>query len=99
MASTGDRACSSTKLAALPTASPWSARPSTRAALTVTASKQARMRCCEVIWATCRPIAATSSMSAEPRLYQGSITQSWPKATLTPWSISSGTRVMPRRLG
>jgi hypothetical protein len=36
---------------------------------------------------------------ALPSAYQGSITQSWPKATLTPAASSSGTRVMPRRLG
>ena len=34
---------------------------------------------CEVICATCRPMCATSSMSAEPSGYHGSITQSWPK--------------------
>ena len=42
---------------------------------------------------------ATSSMSAVPSAYQGSITQSWPKATVTPCARSSGTRVRPRRLG
>jgi len=70
-----------------------------RAGFTVTASKQARMPACEVICATCRPIEATSSMSAEPSEYQGSSTQSWPKATVMPAAMSSGTRVMPRRLG
>ena len=70
-----------------------------RAGVVVTASKQARMASWPVICATCRPMCATSSMSPEPRLYQGSITQSWPKATGTPAASSSGTRVMPRRLG
>jgi cytosine deaminase len=35
----------------------------------------------------------------EPMPYQGSITQSWPNATVRPAAISSGTRVMPRRFG
>ena len=70
-----------------------------RAGFVVTASKHWRMACWLVIWATCRPMLATSSMSPEPRLYQGSITQSWPKATVSPAAMSSGTRVMPRRLG
>ncbi len=70
-----------------------------RALLTVTASKNCRICACEVICATCRPIDATSSMSALPSEYHGSSTQSWPNATLTPAAISSGTRVMPRRFG
>ena len=70
-----------------------------RALFTVTASKHWRWPVTDVICATCSPMAATSSMSAEPRAYQGSITQSWPKPTFTPAASSSGTRVMPRRLG
>ena len=70
-----------------------------RALFTVTASKHARICACDVICATCSPMCATSSMSAQPSAYHGSITQSWPKATLTPAAISSGTRVMPRRFG
>ncbi|EWS59209.1 hypothetical protein Y695_04633 [Hydrogenophaga sp. T4] len=65
----------------------------------VTASKHWRMPAWLVICATCRPMWATSSMSPLPSEYQGSITQSWPKATVTPAAMSSGTRVMPRRLG
>ena len=38
-------------------------------------------------------------VGADPSAYHGSITQSWPNATLTPAAISSGTRVMPRRFG
>ena len=34
-----------------------------------------------------------------PKPYHGSITLSWPSATVRPAAISSGTRVMPRRLG
>ena len=71
----------------------------TFAALVVTASKQRRMPAWLVIWATCRPMWATSSMSPEPMPYHGSITQSWPKATFTPAASNSGTRVMPRRFG
>ena len=52
-----------------------------------------------VICATCRPMKATSSMSAVPSEYQGSSTQSWPQPTRMPASIISGTRVMPRRFG
>ena len=48
---------------------------------------------------TCSAMWATSSMSPEPSEYQGSMTQSWPKATLMPWARISGTRVMPRRFG
>ncbi|MNT23843.1 hypothetical protein D3C72_1592830 [compost metagenome] len=63
------------------------------------ASKACCMPVRLVICATCRPMWATSRASPLPRLYQGSITQSWPKATVRPAAISSGTRVMPRRLG
>ena len=63
-----------------------------RALFTVTASKHWRICVCEVICATCRPIAATSSMSPLPSEYHGSITQSWPKPTLMPAASSSGTR-------
>ena len=59
----------------------------------------ARIASMPVICATCNPMCATSSMSPEPRLYHGSITQSWPNATSTPAAIISGTRVMPRRFG
>jgi hypothetical protein len=37
-------------------------------------------------------------LSPLPSPYQGSITQSWPKATVRPAASSSGTRVMPRRV-
>ena len=37
-------------------------------------------------------------LSPLPSPYQGSITQSWPKATVRPAANSSGTRVMPRRV-
>ena len=53
----------------------------------------------EVIWPTWIAMCATSSMSAEPNEYHGSMTQSWPNATVTPAAISSGARVMPRRFG
>ena len=51
------------------------------------------------IWATWIAMWPTSSMSPEPIEYQGSITQSWPNETFRPASISSRTRVMPRRFG
>jgi hypothetical protein len=41
---------------------------------------------------TCRPMCATSSMSWLPSGYHGSITQSWPHATLTPAASSSSAR-------
>ena len=47
-------------------------------------SKQRRMSAGLVICATCRPMKATSSMSAVPSEYQGSSTQSWPKPTRMP---------------
>ena len=65
----------------------------------VTASKQRRMAYWLVSWPTCTAMWATSSMSPEPSEYQGSMTQSWPKATRTPAAASSATRVSPRRLG
>ena len=73
--------------------------PRMRAALRSPRRSTGAMPSWLVICATCRPMCATSSMSPEPRPYQGSITQSWPKATFTPAAISSGTRVMPRRFG
>ena len=51
------------------------------------------------IWDWAVDWATWVSMSALPPAYHGSITQSWPKATVRPAAISSGTRVMPRRLG
>ena len=61
--------------------SPPPARSITFAALTVTASKQARI----AFWLV---ICATSSMSPLPKPYQESITQSWPTATFTPAAIT-----------
>ena len=69
------------------------------AELTVTASKSCFMASIDVICATWTAMCATSSMSALPSEYHGSMQQSWPSATLIPAAISSGTRVMPRRFG
>ena len=99
IASTGSRASSTTQSALLPTAIPYPSIPRIFAGVVVTASKAYRMASIPVICATCKPMCATSSMSPEPRLYHGSITQSWPNATSTPAASSSGTRVMPRRFG
>src|SRR5881396_2351052 len=67
-----------------PGASPYPSRCSARAALIVTQSNIARISASPVMCPTCRPMCATSSMSWLPRGYHGSITQSWPQATLTP---------------
>ena len=59
----GPPACSSTEVGPAPVPVRNPRGPRMRAGLTVTASKQARICACEVICATCGPIAATSSMS------------------------------------
>ena len=50
-------------------------------------------------WPTCKPIKATSSISALPSEYQGSITQSEPNPIKTPESRNSLTLVCPLRFG
>ena len=55
-----------------------------RAGVSVTAAKHWRIASWAVIWATWSPHVGDPSMSPLPRPYQGSITQSWPKATGMP---------------
>ena len=69
------------------------------AGYSVIARKQAFISSTPVICPTCSPMLAASSISAEPSEYHGSITQSCPKATLSPFFIISGTRVIPLLFG
>ena len=70
-----------------------------RAGMSVTASNAQRIASRLVIGTAWTAMWATSSMSVVPSPYQGSMTQSWPRATVTPCARSSGMRVRPRRRG